>query len=107
MDRGSEHKGRARAKVNTRWRERMVNFGMAESRGDHRNPMDFVSIRLVIDGNELATSVPSCEIPKLIDRWFDALPANADQREIDALTARLRAGNDKLDALVKAYTPKP
>ena len=69
--------------------------------------MECVQIRLLIRGNELATSVPSRSIPALIDRWFKALDDAADQQRVDALARRMKAANDALEATIQANTPKP
>jgi len=68
-----------------------------------------VPIRLLIDGDELTASVPSREVPALIDRWFKAIGAGDvdDQRCIDALARRMKAANDKLQATIQANTPTP
>jgi hypothetical protein len=78
---------------------------MTESREHGENRYDYVQIRLLIDGNELVASVPSRDIPALIDRWFKAIGAGADQARIDALVQRMKVANDKLEATIQANTP--
>ncbi|HZO51196.1 MAG TPA: hypothetical protein VFB63_00700 [Bryobacteraceae bacterium] len=70
---------------------------------------ELVPIRLLIDGDELTASVPSREVPALIDRWFKAIGAGDvdDQPRIDALARRMKAANDKLQATIQANTPTP
>ena len=70
---------------------------------------ELVPIRLLIDGDEITTFVPSRDVQALIDRWFRAIGADdvADQPRIDALARRMKAANDKLQATIQANTPKP
>ena len=78
---------------------------MTESREHGENRMNYSQIRLKVGDNEIAAEVPIRDVPALIDRWFKAIGAGADQARIDALVQRMKVANDKLEATIQANTP--
>jgi len=67
-----------------------------------------LKIAIEVNGSKFAleTDAPLSDVAKYLDLWFVVIqPSDVTQAQIDALTARVAAANDTLQAAVAQNTP--